>query len=277
VLHKGQIYGNRNENSLVNLTNDYRVSYPGYNELLTGYADPDIKNNDHGPNKNANIFEFIAATADSYQGRIAAFASWGTFNEILNEERSKILVNAGFEKLDDHLLTPGTEVINEIQLSLPDVFDGIRLDAATFYLAFNYLKARRPKIMYLAFDETDDFAHQGKYDLYLNSIHYTDGFLRELWNWIQADPEFKDRTTLLITCDHGRGEDETGWREHGSDTPGSNETWFAVTGPDTPALGEIKNGQYYHNQLAATIASFLGLEYKFSKPVGPPVLPVLGR
>jgi len=277
LVPNGQIYGNRFEQSLVNVTNNFRISYPGYNELLTGFADPALKSNNHGRNKNRNIFEFIMERLPEYRGKIAVFASWDTFNDILNEEHNQLLVNAGFERLEDHFLQPGTEVLNEIQFSLPDVFDGIRLDAITFYMAFSYLKTCRPKIIYLAFDETDDFAHQGKYDLYLNAIHYTDGFLQELWRWIQSDPEYKDQTTLLVTCDHGRGEGDTGWREHGSDIPRSDETWFAVTGPDTPALGEIKNSQFYHNQLAATMAAFLGLVYTFRKPFGQPVQPVLGR
>jgi hypothetical protein len=277
LVPNGQIYGNRAKQSFVNLTNTYRFSYPGYNELLTGYTDPAVNSNNHGPNKNVNVFEFILDNLKDYRGNIAVFASWDTFNEILNDGRNHLMVNAGFEKLEDHLLLPGTEFLNELQFSLPDVFDGVRLDAITFYLAFSYLRANRPKILYLAFDETDDFAHQGKYDLYLNSIHYTDGFLQKLWQWIQSDPDYKDQTTLLITCDHGRGDSETDWRTHGSDVPNSDETWFAVIGPDSPALGEITNTQYYHNQLAATMSALLGLEYNFRKPSGLPVPTVLGR
>ena len=37
----------------------------------------------------------------------------------------------------------------------------------------------------MAFDETDDFAHGGRYSDYLNSAHYTDDFLRKLLDWVQ--------------------------------------------------------------------------------------------
>jgi hypothetical protein len=37
---------------------------------------------------------------------------------------------------------------------------------------------------------------------------------------------------------------------------------MAVIGPDTPALGEVKEeGQLYQKQVATTLASFLGLSY----------------
>jgi hypothetical protein len=115
LVPNGQIYGNRIEQSFVNLTNPYRVSYPGYNELLTGFADRALNSNNHGPNKSRNIFEYIMERLPRYQDKIAVFSSWDTFNEILNEERNHLLVNAGFEKLEGHLLQPGTEFLNEIQ------------------------------------------------------------------------------------------------------------------------------------------------------------------
>ena len=45
VVSQGQIYGNRNLGSRVNLSNRYWFSYPGYNELLTGRPDKRIRNN----------------------------------------------------------------------------------------------------------------------------------------------------------------------------------------------------------------------------------------
>ncbi|HLO58541.1 MAG TPA: sulfatase-like hydrolase/transferase [Bacteroidales bacterium] len=277
INNEGQLYGNRNLKSLVNVTNKFWFSYPGYNELLTGSDDPDVNTNEFGPNKNKNVFEFLAEKNPGLQNNIAVFASWSTLNDILNENRSPYLINAGFEKLKAELVNPEMAGLNEIQFALPDVFDGIRLDGSTFYLGFSYLKAYRPNILYLSFDETDDFAHQGKYDLYLNSVHYTDQFLADLWEWIQSDPEYRDKTTLLVTCDHGRGKGNPDWRNHGSDTPGSDETWFAVIGPDTPALGETKNVQCYTNQLAATISALLGYEYVSDKTAGKPVLSVMGK
>ena len=40
VSRQGQIYGNRLMNNKVNVKNFYKISYSGYSEILTGFADP---------------------------------------------------------------------------------------------------------------------------------------------------------------------------------------------------------------------------------------------
>ena len=76
--------------------------------------------------------------------------------------------------------------------------------------------------------------------------------------------------TLLVTCWHGRGKGSAKWKDHGSDTANSNQTWFIALGPDTPlrAIGEIKEGQYSNNQHAKTIAALVGFGYKTENLVG---------
>ena len=276
VAEQGQIYGNRTKGCFVNVKNPYWFSYPGYNEILTGFADARVNSNEFGPNPNVGVFEMMNKS-DEFNGRIAAFSSWDAFNDILNEKRSGLLVNAAFEKLEGLKSGSKLELLNEMQTSLPDIFDGVRLDAVTFNMGFEYLKEKNPRILYLAFDETDDFAHGGRYSDYLNSAHYTDEFLRKLWDWVQHNPVYKDKTTILVTCDHGRGEGSAKWKDHGSNTANSNQTWFIALGPDTPAIGEIKEGQYYNNQYAKTIAALVEFDYKTENPVGAVIDLVLGK
>jgi hypothetical protein len=53
------------------------------------------------------------------------------------------------------------------------------------------------------------------------------------------------------------------WHHHGEKIPGSDQTWIAIIGPDTPGLGEVSvPGQIYNNQIAMTIASLLKIDYK---------------
>jgi len=40
VARQGQLYCNRNFHNYVNVSNIYKISYPGYNEMFTGYPDP---------------------------------------------------------------------------------------------------------------------------------------------------------------------------------------------------------------------------------------------
>ncbi len=263
LAKEGQLLGNRELGSLVNCTNNMWFSYPGYNEILTGKADDArINSNAKIQNPNETILEF-ANKQEGLKGKVAAFGSWDVFPYIINEERSGVPVNAGFEKSADEPLSEREQFLNKLQDEIPSPWGGVRLDAFTHHFAMEYVKKHSPKLVYIAYGETDDFAHDGEYDHYLKSAKQTDQFIKEIWEYIQSTPQYKDKTTLLITTDHGRGTEPLDtWRSHGTDITGAGEIWMAAIGPDTPALGVVEKGQYYQNQLAATAAKLLGLEYK---------------
>ena len=95
-----------------------------------------------------------------------------------------------------------------------------------------------------------------------------------LWETIQEMPEYRGKTTLIFTCDHGRGNAPTGWKSHGMLVTGSASTWMVFLGPDTPALGERSEIEpVTHNQIAATLAAFLGEDYPAAeKKAGKPIV-----
>lgn len=261
IAKQGQLYGNRNLGSKVNTTNKMWFSYPGYNEILTGVADDArVNSNDPINNQNQTVLEFLNKQKE-FRGKVAAFSSWETFPWIINTTRSGIPVNAGVQKATNP--NEREKLMNELMFQLPNESGGTRLDAFTFHYAFEYLKKNKPRVLFISFDETDHFAHEGEYDRYLAAAHYTDGFIKTLWEWVQAQPAYKDKTTLIITTDHGRGEkDPEDWKHHGSKMPNADEIWFAFLGPDTPASGEIKtNQQLYQNQVASTLSALLGIGY----------------
>jgi hypothetical protein len=263
---KGQLYGNRSLGCKVDVSNNQLFSYPGYNEILTGKADNErINSNDKIYNPNTNVLEFINAQP-GYRGKVAAFTSWDVFPYIINDKRSGVYVSTGNTKIKNDKLTEREKALNDLIENIPNPLGDVRLDAFTFYYGMEYLKKNKPKVMYFAFDETDDFAHEGEYAAYLNSAHSADHFVSELWDYIQSEPGYKNKTTLIITVDHGRGNNSESWKDHGQKVPEASQIWFAVLGPDTPSMGEVKStSQFYQNQLAKTIASFLG--FNFSKDV----------
>jgi hypothetical protein len=127
--------------------------------------------------------------------------------------------------------------------------------------------------MWLTLGETDEWAHAGRYANYLDAIHYTDGFLRELWSTLQSTEQYRGKTTLIVAVDHGRGTGPKEWRSHGADVPGSDQIWMAALGPDTPALGERQNVREVRQcQIAATVAAALGEDYPAAEPrAAPPI------
>ncbi|QEC52534.1 hypothetical protein EDD80_11317 [Anseongella ginsenosidimutans] len=270
VAGQGQLYGNRQEDSYVNVTNPHWFSYPGYNEILTGHADKRINSNDKIPNPNRTVLDFISEQP-GMKGKVAAFGSWDVFPYILNAERSDYPVNAGFDTASISPLTGREQLLNELLHEIPPLWSSVRYDAFTHHYAMEYLKKRHPQILYVAYGETDDFAHHGRYDSYLQSAHQTDKFIKELWDFAQSDPRYKGKTTFIITTDHGRGTALPGaWRSHGASVKGADEIWIAIIGPDTPS-GKITSvkGNYYQNQVAETTAAFLGLDFKTSHETGP--------
>lgn len=273
---QGQLYGNRDRGSLMNVTNTMWFSYPGYNELLTGQADDaHISSNDKNYNPNTNVLEFINQQP-AYKGKVAAFTSWDCFPYIINDKRSGVFVSAGLVPAQGGKLSEKESTLNQLMFAIPNPLGDVRLDAFTFYYGLEYMKKRKPRAMYFAFDETDDFAHAGEYAAYLNAAHYTDAFIGELWQYLQTDPQYKDKTTLIITCDHGRGPTTENWKHHGKEHAESDQVWMAVIGPDTPAKGEIVNGdQVYQKQIAKTLASFLGLNFTSTPGSGDPIQTIM--
>ena len=120
------------------------------------------------------------------------------FDYIINEERAEFLVNAGVERYEDIRGSQKVELLNELVSQIPVPWASVRFDAFTYHYAFDYLKRYKPKLLYIAFDETDEYAHEGKYDQYLYSANRLDGFIKNIWNWVQSDRNYKNKTTRLI-------------------------------------------------------------------------------
>lgn len=262
VAKIGQIHGNRNLGSKVDLTNKMWFSYPGYNEILSGKADDArIDSNDKIPNPNKTILE-IANTDSRYKGKVAAFGSWDVFPYIVNEERSGVPVNAGFELANGSDLTEREQFLNELQPRVPSPWGTVRFDAFTHHYALEHMKKKHPEFVYIAYGETDDFAHDGDYEAYLKSANNTDTLIKELWNFTQNEPFYKDNTVFIISTDHGRGAaDLKTWTGHGRNIKDAGSVWLIMLGKDVAAIGEVgKNEQLYSSQIAPTIADILDVK-----------------
>ena len=272
---KGQVYGNRGYGNYVNTANPYHFSYPGYNEIFTGNPDTSINSNDYPPNPQINVLEYLQQQP-GYKGRVAAFTAWDAFNRILNEERSGVPVIAAFDTTPGSSLTQQQKLINKMLLNSFKPFGEEEcLDVFTHYAAMEYLKMRKPKVLYISYGETDEWAHAGRYKDYLNAANQWDKWLEELWIFLQTDAEYKNRTALVITVDHGRGL-QNEWTSHGKTITGSDEIWFAIIAPGLSAKGEIKSGaKLYQQQLAQTMANILGKEFKAKHPIAKGLMSIL--
>ncbi|GHF26897.1 hypothetical protein GCM10017044_22420 [Kordiimonas sediminis] len=261
VAQQGQLYGNQDKGSIGYYTNKFHFSYPGYSEILTGFADPRIDSNEKVLNPNVTVLEWLHNKPE-YKGKVEAFTSWDVFPFIINEDRSGIPVNAGFEAYTE-VKSDRVEAMNAIQSELPHIWHSVRYDALTMGFALEAMKERKLRFVYISLGETDDFAHGGFYDHYLTSANRNDRLISQLWDFVQNDERYQGRTTLLLTTDHGRGNETLeDWKHHGG-KPGDEGIWIGAIGPNIKPLGEIEGGTPVSlHQVASTAAKILGYDYE---------------
>ncbi|ANE52924.1 alkaline phosphatase family protein [Flavisolibacter tropicus] len=259
IAKQGQLFGNRKYGNKVNTKNIYAVSYPGYNEIFTGAADPFVSTNKKIKNKNVNLLEYINKIPE-YQNHVASFSSWNVFPYILNEERSKVYINCGYQPHTQGELTKTQMALNALQ-SQPQFEDQHeRSDLLTFLAAREYILKNKPKVMHIGLGGTDSYGHQRKYDQYLKEANQADRIIADLWSLVQSMPCYKGNTTFIITTDHGRGNKTDTWFKHSGFVTGSSQTWIMLLGYRVKALGELKgNMQLFQKHIAGTVGYLLGV------------------
>lgn len=289
VMKEGSIIGNKDKSSCAQVTNPWYFSYPGYNEILTGRADPEINSNSAIANPNVTFLEWLNKKQPAFENSVVAFSSWDVFPFIINTERSGVPVNIGPKENPENEFE---KTLNRLSGDIPSPWKTVRLDAFTHHYALSYMKAHHPRVTYIAYGETDDFAHDGEYDQYVIAANRTDRFIREIWEFIQQDNFYQNKTTLMITSDHGRGEyPEETWQHHASKKAmkgymeslaeyeegivGSENVWIAAFGPGIKQQGLIETGESCvgSNQVAASLLYLLDFDYKdFNPDAGKPIM-----
>jgi hypothetical protein len=241
VASRGMILGNRRYHNDVSVRNAFRISYPGYNEILTGYADPVFIPNLRWWNRNKNILDDYGKAMHA-PDKAAAFTTWNLFPYILNSPHGSFHLSSG----------PCTD------------YEGSP-DLGTYCHAMQYIEQYKPDLVFLSFGETDENAHHHLYDRYLCCAHRVDSLIALLWQYLQSDPYYRGETMLILTTDHGRGKGMA-WFTHGPWAPASGQAWMALLGPDVPAAGEIKKtSTVYLNQIAATVDELLGRPFAIGR------------
>ena len=234
IARDGQLFGNRTLASRVEVTNGMKFSYPGYNEMLVGSPDPRIDRNDYGPNPNVTVFEWLNERREFHE-RVAAFGTWDVFRDIFNVDRSGI-----------HIYTNGAKPHDSVVQSA----------------VLPYLRDKKPRALFIGYAETDDWGHEGRYDRFLDAAHAVDQYIAQVWSAVQSDPQYRGKTTLIFTADHGRGRTAADWTDHGKDVPGAEESFIVEIGPDVEARGEQRNTSHALGTVAAGTASALRLTYR---------------
>lgn len=277
IAVRGALLGNADAGSVVRVTNGLNFSYPGYNEMLAGVADPRIDSNDHPANPNVTVFEWLNGRP-GFGGRVAAFGTWDAFPRIFNRERAGIVLHAAWEDPYVPGDTEASAMVNGLARTTTRIWDDLSYDSFMQVALRSYLVTARPRVLFVGYGETDVWAHDGEYGKLLRSARQTDAFIAELWSLLQGIPEYRDRTTFIITTDHGRGSGLRAWRDHGRDVAGADRIWVGVVGPYV----RVPGGQMLpisQAQIAATVAAAVGEDFRSAVPQAAAPIPdvVAGR
>lgn len=132
-------------------------------------------------------------------------------------------------------------------------------DELTFFITREIMREFAPRLILVNFWDMD-VAHWGSYSLYLQAITRTDRVTGMLWDEIQANPKYKDNTTVLILPELGRDGDQNasnGFLNHRTGDPSCRELWLLALGGGVP-VGETDR-PVAHVDVAATVAELLGV------------------
>lgn len=79
----------------------------------------------------------------------------------------------------------------------------LKYDVQVYQKVLEVMEEHKPKLILANFGATDHLAHSGIWERHTKAIRNQDEFFVKLWKKIQSDPHYKNKTTLILTNDHG--------------------------------------------------------------------------
>jgi hypothetical protein len=132
-------------------------------------------------------------------------------------------------------------------------------DELTFFMSREVMRSFAPQLLVVAFSDVEA-AHFGSYALHLAGIRGTDRLAYQLWQEVEANPAYRDQTTMVILPEFGRDPDgfsTNGFFNHRANADSTRDTWMMALGTavDRP---QIVERPIHHIDLCPTLAELLG-------------------
>jgi hypothetical protein len=144
-------------------------------------------------------------------------------------------------------------------------------DELSVYIAKQLMRQLAPSLLWITLHDID-IAHSGTFSLYLDGIRRSDRLCAELWQSIQSNPEYANKTTMFILPDFGRDSDiesgGNGFQHHRTGDAVSRTTWLMALGPDVKQ-NVIVDRRVQSTDLIPTLGAYFGFDARFStgKPI----------
>ena len=116
-----------------------------------------------------------------------------------------------------------------------------------------------PRFLWVYFADVDHAGHSGIWSNYIGAIHIADSLVNVLWDAIQSDPFYANTTTMIVTNDHGRHDDQHGgFQGHGCGCEGCRHIEFLAIGPNI-RKNYISQQYRYTPDMAVTASYITGI------------------
>ncbi|MGD1157414.1 MAG: hypothetical protein ABSA41_16510 [Terriglobia bacterium] len=132
-------------------------------------------------------------------------------------------------------------------------------DELTFFVSREVMRKFSPRLLVVIFSDVE-VAHFGSYALHLSGIRTADRLAYQLWQEVEANPEYRGKTTMVILPEFGRdpdGSTTNGFFNHRANEESTRTTWMMALGAavDKP---QIIDRPVRHIDLCPTLAGLLG-------------------
>jgi len=132
-------------------------------------------------------------------------------------------------------------------------------DELTYLVSREVMRRFSPRLLVIIFSDVE-VAHFGSYALHVAGIRTGDRLAYQVWQDIEANPEYKGKTTMFVLPEFGRdpdGSSTNGFFNHRSETESTRSTWMMVLGASVEKPGLIEH-PVRHIDLCPTVAGLLG-------------------
>jgi hypothetical protein len=137
-------------------------------------------------------------------------------------------------------------------------------DARAISVAVSVLRIFRPTLLGVVLTNAD-IAH-GSFNSYVEVIRRADEQLGRLWDSIQADPELRETTSLLVLPEFGRDRNlnQRNGLDHGDNSPELLKVGMVAAGPDFKQ-GKTITADLHSVDVTPTACELLGADSSLAK------------
>jgi len=233
--------------------NGVTVTNPGHSTILSGTWQ-DLENDGSQRPTQPTIFEY--------------------FRKQNNAKANEAYVILGKNKLDMLTYSSHPEYGQKYGASVTNPGEAFYSDDKKVFENFKQtLSSNHPRLVLVNMPRTDGMGHSGVFKDYTIAIKQADSLIFEMWKFVQKDKFYKNKTTFIVTNDHGRHCDAcaSGFITHGDKCEGCRHIMLLALGKDI-AKNHIDDSMRQQIDIAPTVGKILGFKTEYS--IGKIIYPI---